>query len=590
MFPFYSFLLKAFPIVKWLVTTLKLDSITYDHKLDIACCKIKLRERKFMDKFLKKNLIKIKSLPVLLFIFLIVVSCSENDDKHSGVISAASPQAVSAGMQILEQGGNAVDAAIAITFALAVTEPAQSGLGGQAQFLIYKPSTDPIIINGTSYSPSYLPDNISKKDLVKHKATTVPSTAKVLDYLYRNYSAGLSWSDLLTPAINFAQKGFPLTEFRYKVLEYKSDELRRDSVTKKLFLREDGTLIDLNSTWKQPVLAKTLKRISKKGAEDFYSGEIAETIADDMKQHDGWITLGDLKNIPEPFEQKPLMGTYRGYEIYTMPPPGGGWVIIQALNILEQFPSNELKLNSGSRLKLIATALQIAHQSRSEEPIKNLINYQEDVKLKTSKDEAKKLLKNNSRGETTHFSVVDKDGMMVSATLSINNYFGSKAASPELGFLYNDYMHEFKLNELEHPFNLKPKAMPYSSMTPTILMKDGKPVMAIGSPGSERIISSIVQVISLCIDAGLSIEEAVAYPRIHVTPEKIIYLESDILLETEKLKIEDSGFVFEVPPSEIIINNLNPYFGGIHAVAFEDGQWQGASDPRRDGAVGYFFE
>ena len=121
--------------------------------------------------------------------------------------------------------------------------------------------------------------------------------------------------------------------------------------------------------------------------------------------------------------------------------------------------------------------------------------------------------------------------MVVSATLSINNYFGSKSASPELGFLYNDYMNEFKINEPEHPFNLRPNAMPYSSMTPTILMKDGKPVMAIGSPGSERIISAIVQVISLWIDAGLSIEDAVAYPRIHVTPDKIIYLESDDLRE-----------------------------------------------------------
>jgi len=574
----------------WLVATLKLDSITYDHKLDIVCCKIKLSERKFMDKCFKKNLIKIKSLPVLLFIFLIAVSCSENDDKHRGVISAASPQAVSAGMQILEQGGSAVDAAIAVTIALAVTEPAQSGLGGQVQFLIYKPGDDPIIINGTSYSPSTLPKNISKEDLVKHKATTVPSTVKVLNYLWQNYSAGLSWGDLLTPAIHFAEDGFPLTEFRYKVLKYKSDELRSDPATKELFLNEDSSVIGKETYWKQPVLAKTLKIISDKGAEDFYFGEIAETIADDMKQHDGWITIDDLRNFPEPFEQKPLKGTYRGYEIYTMPPPGGGWVIIQALNILEQFPSDDLKLDSGSRLKLIATALQIAHRSRSEEPIKNLINYQEDVKLKTSKDEAKKMIKNNFGGETTHFSVVDKNGMMVSATLSINNYFGSKAASPELGFLYNDYMHEFKLHEPEHPFYLRPSAMPYSSMTPTILMKDGKPVMAIGSPGSERIISSIVQVISLWIDAGLSIEEAVDYPRIHVTPDSTIYLESTSFSDQEISILKETEFKFDMPPSDIIINDLNPYFGGIHAVAFEDGQWQGASDPRRDGAVGYFFK
>ena len=440
----------------------------------------------------------------------IISGCSNDKREYSGVVSAGSPEAVSAGLEILEQGGNAVDASIAVAFTLAVTEPAQSGLGGQAQFLIYKPGEDPVIINGTSFSPNTLPANISKEDLVKHKATTTPSLVKLLGYLWENYSAGIDWGELLTPAIKFAEEGFPLIEFRYKVLEYKSDELRSDPVTKELFLNENGSVIEKEFYWKQPILANTLKLLAENGSEVFYSGEIAETIASDMKENGGWITIEDLKYFPEPFEQKPLMGTYRGYDIYTMPPPGGGWVIIQALNVLEQFPSDDLKLGSGNRLQLIAMALQIAHRSRSEEPIKNLIDYQDDVLLKTSKDEAKKIVKNYSRGETTHFSVVDNDGLLVSATLSINNYFGSKSASADLGFLYNDYMNEFKINEPEHPFNLIPDAMPYSSMTPTILMKDGKPVMAIGSPGSERIISAIVQVISLWIDAGLSLEDAVA--------------------------------------------------------------------------------
>ncbi len=519
--------------------------------------------------------------------FSIISGCSDDKREYSGVISAGSPEAVSAGLEILEQGGNAVDASIAVAFALAVTEPAQSGLGGQAQFLIYKPSEDPVIINGTSFSPLTLTENISKEGLVKHRATTTPSLVKLLGHLWKNYSAGISWGDLLTPAIQFAEEGFPLTEFRYKVLEYKSDELRADPVTKELFLNTDGSVIGKEIYWKQPILAKTIKLLSENGAEDFYSGNIARMMAEDMKNNKGWITIDDLRNFPDPIKQKPLRGTYRGYEIYTMPPPGGGWVIIQALNILEQFPSDDLKLDSGNRLKLISIALQIAHQSRSEEPIENLINYQDDVNLKTSKEEAKKLLNNSSGGETTHFSVVDKEGMVVSATLSINNYFGSKSASPELGFLYNDYMNEFKINEPDHPFNLIPNAMPYSSMTPTILMKDGKPVMAIGSPGSERIISAVVQVISMWIDAGLNIEDAIAFPRIHVTPDSIFYLESSSFSNKEISILREAGFEFDTPPSDILINNLNPYFGGIHAVAFEDDRWKGAADPRRDGAVGY---
>jgi gamma-glutamyltranspeptidase/glutathione hydrolase len=192
--------------------------------------------------------------------------------------------------------------------------------------------------------------------------------------------------------------------------------------------------------------------------------------------------------------------------------------------------------------------------------------------------------------ETTHFSVVDRNGIVVSANLSINNYFGSKSASPDLGFLYNDYMHEFKINTPGHPFNLRSTAIPYSSMTPTILMKDGKPVMAIGSPGSERIISAIVQVVSPWIDAKLSLKEAVAYPRIHVTPDSVIYLESNDLQGEEIFILEKNGFKFEMPTSDIIINDLNPYFGGIHAIALENNQWKGVADPRIDGTVGYQLE
>ena len=538
----------------------------------------------FNRAFTKNMRILIYLTILLMFIFL---CCSDSHNEYSGVVSAGSSEAVEAGMEILKQGGNAVDASIAVAFTLAVTEPAQSGLGGQAQFLIYNPGEEPIIINGTSFSPLTLADNISKQDLVKHRATTVPSMVKVLNYLWKNYSAGLDWSNLLNPSTVFAEVGFHLTEFRQKVLEYNLEVLREDSLMSRLFLGVNGSIIIKNILWKQPALSKTLKQLAEKGAEDFYSGSIAQKIADDMKLNNGWITIDDLRNVPEPKKQKPLVGTYRGYEIYTMPPPGGGWVIIQALNILEQSPSKELNLDSKKRLKLIAQALHIAHQSRSDDPIDDLINYQQDIKLKISKDEAKQMLDNYSKGETTHFSVVDKDGMVVSATLSINNYFGAKAASPDLGFLYNDYMNEFKINKPRNPFNLKPDAMPYSSMTPTILMKDGKPVMAIGSPGSERIISAIVQVISLWVDAGLSIEDAVAYPRIHVTLAKIIFSESGVLTGEVESLIENVGFVFEQPPSEIIINGLNPYFGGINAIAYENEEWKGAADPRRDGAVGY---
>jgi len=391
--------------------------------------------------------------------------CSDNTATTSGVISAGSPESVIAGKKILELGGNAVDAAIATSFALAVTEPAMSGLGGQGQFLIHIPGKEPLIVNGTSFSPSNLPDSLNKIDLQKHKSTTIPSVVRTLDYLWKNYGSGkVSWDELLEPAIKYAEEGFQLDEFRYLVLKYKAEELRKDSVTKKLFLNEDGSLPKQEEFFKQKILAETLIKVATEGADDFYSGKIAQQIAEDMKRNNGWITIDDLNNVPAPIEIPAIKGSYRGYDIYTMPPPGGGWVIIQALNILEQFPQEKLKISGRERLLLIAQTLQLAHKSREDHPVKDLTNYNEEVIIKITDEEAKQLLIESgydNNGETTHFSVVDEKGIVVSATLSINNYFGSKAANPQLGFLYNDYMNEFKLNEPGHPFNLTPNAMPF---------------------------------------------------------------------------------------------------------------------------------
>ena len=210
-------------------------------------------------------------------------SCSDRAGTTSGVISSGSPESVNAGKKIFELGGNAVDAAIAISFALAVTEPAMSGLGGQAQFLIHIPGKEPLIVNGTSFSPSNLPDSLTKTDLQKYKATTIPSMVRTLDYLWKNYGSGnVSWDELLEPAIKYAEEGFQLGEFRYSVLKYKAEDLRKDSVTKKLFLNEDGSLPKQEEFFKQKILAKTLTRIATAGADDFYSGKITRQIAEDM--------------------------------------------------------------------------------------------------------------------------------------------------------------------------------------------------------------------------------------------------------------------------------------------------------------------
>jgi gamma-glutamyltranspeptidase/glutathione hydrolase len=240
-------------------------------------------------------------------------------------------------------------------------------------------------------------------------------------------------------------------------------------------------------------------------------------------------------------------------------------VVLEILRLLETTPPQALDLREPDRLAILARALQRGHLSRRESP-------------------AVRRPDPEGAGETTHFSIVDADGLAVSGTASINNYFGARAASVELGFLYNDYMKEFVLGDPSHPFALRPGAFPYSSMSPTILMREGRPELILGSPGSERILSAVAQVIALWVDGELPIAEAVSAPRIHTTLDGAVLFES----EHEERKAGDLGrygLRIEKPPASLVGPGGNPYFGGVHAIAFEAGRWQGSADPRRDGAV-----
>ncbi|MFQ5638026.1 MAG: gamma-glutamyltransferase family protein [bacterium] len=530
---------------------------------------------------------------IWLFVGLCLLSCqtgSENEE-YAGIVSAASPEAAAAGVEILEAGGNAIDAAVAVSFTLAVTEPAMSGLGGQSQLIVFAPDKGAFVINGTSFSPAKLPTQVAQSDLVGHFATTVPSTVRVLHYAWLKYGSGkITWTQLLAPAIRFAREGFEVGAFRHLVFKRHAYNLRNNPATRTLFLHKDGSIPSEGEVFKQPVLANTLQRLAARGAEDFYTGAIARDIAADMKANGGWITLDDLQHVPQPIELPPLHTTYRGWDVYSLPPPGGGWVVLQMLNLLEQSSPEALAPDSPTRLIKLADALRIGHTNRQSDPVENLVDYQSDVREKISKEFAKRALINNeektSNGETTHFSVVDGSGIAVAVTASINAYFGARAAIPKLGFLYNSYMHEFELDEPGHPFALQPKAMPYSSMSPTILVKDGEARLILGSPGSSRIISSITQVVQLWVDAGMGIEEAVAARRVHVVPQNKLYIESQTVSDSVLSALEKAGYVLTQPRTDLAHGDLNPYFGGIHALAKENGRWRGAADPRRDGAVG----
>ena len=530
----------------------------------------------------------------LLGLVLAALACTGGDTTPpGGVVAAASPEAAEAGVEILRAGGNAVDAAVAVTFALGVSEPAGSGIGGQAILLVHPPDGEPFVVNGSTRSPAATPRDASREDLVGRRASTIPSTVRVMDFAWREYGSGeIDWGALLAPAIRAAEDGFALGPFRHASLARYARALRRDPASAAVFLGPAGALPDLGSVTRRPALARTLRRLAEAGGADFYEGEIARAIADDMAKHGGWITREDLAAFPDPPVRPPLEGRYRDWTVHTLPPPAGGWVVLQGLNLLEHAAPDDLAPQSQTRTLWMAEALRFAHANRSENPVRDFAQYEAGVARRIDKQTVRPALEEldlPGAGETTHFCVVDGAGMVVSASLSLNAYFGARAMSPELGFLYNDYMREFETGNPGHPFALRPNALPYSSMSATVLARDGRPQFAVGSPGSRRIISAVVQVVSAWADAGFSVERAVAAPRIHVVPETDeLLVERRLATRSLLLDLELRGFSVSMPLSSLFRGDRNPYFGGVHAVALDpQAGWQGGADPRRDGAVRY---
>lgn len=499
----------------------------------------------------------------------------------TGVVAAPTPEAAQAGILIMEAGGNAVDAAVAIAFALGVTEPAMSGLGGQVQILLAAPGAEPILINGTSFAPSATPEGATAADITGYRATTVPTTVRVLDFAWRRFGSGrVAWADLLTPAIRFAERGFVPGPFRRQVWHDFASPLAENAAARRFFLLENGAPPG-QQAFTQPVLAATLRRLAEGGADEFYHGAIAREIAADMEANGGWLSIADLEGLPEPAVLPAVESRYRGYRVYSAPPPAGGWVVLRVLDLLDGRSPRTLAPGRPERTVELAEALRTGHRERRDEPVRDLVDYVPEVRRKLERAAAD--TPGDGDGQTTHFSVVDPAGMVVAVTASINYGFGAKVANATLGFLYNDYMREFVLGDPDHPYALRAGAMPYSSMSPTVVARRGRPVLALGSPGSARIISAVVQVGELWMDGFAGVEEAVAMPRIHVIPDSALFLEDPASADTAVL--ERAGFTLVAPRADWVPGVPNPYFGGVHAVAFERGQWVGAADPRRDGVV-----
>lgn len=527
---------------------------------------------------------------VLLCLMTLVTSASA-EQKFAGVVSSASPEATVAGVRVLERGGNAIDAAIATSLALAVSEPAGSGIGGQTVILVKPAKGEPYVIHGTTWSPAKIPAGVTKEQLKYGRtASTVPSTLKVLDLAHQRFGSGnLSWQELVKPAIDYAENGIEVGPFRHRAFRFYSADMAKQAEAASIFLKPDGGHYQIGETFVQPKLANTLRLIARRGAEDFYTGELAQKIARDMQDNGGWITLDDLNNFPQPRVVSPLKAHYRGHEVLSLPPPFGGWIALQILNVLELAEQKTLSADNDERRLALLDAIQIGHSTRKYDPVNDFIHYADNIDHKIAKQTAEQLLaayKKGVGGETTHFSIVDGEGTLVAVTQSIDSYFGAKVVHPELGFLYNNYMQSFRLDDPDSIFALKPHQMPLSSMSATIVSDGNKGVLALGSPGSARIISAVAQVSSYWLDVKPDIVDAVSAYRVHVVPDFQAYVEGDSMSPNLLQGMAERGMTLKRPAYGVSESQYDPYFGGVHAVAFENGQWTGAADPRRDGTVG----
>lgn len=507
-----------------------------------------------------------------------------------GVVATQQARATEAGVEILEAGGNAVDAAVASAFALGVCEPAASGIGGQTMMMLHLAEPrNTVALDGSSRAPNRATPGAldSKQRLRGHTATTVPSTPAALGYALQTYGT-LPLARVLEPSIRLAEEGFQVTELLNRLTRREIKKLREGTAAP-FFLKEGGRAYPVGSVFKQPVLAATLRRLAKAGIEDFYTGKIARAIAADMKRNGGLIHRDDLAQIPWPIERRPISGRFGPNRILTFPPPAAGRTLIEMLNILGHFPERRWSPDTPKGAAILAETIRRAFLDRRDRPFDPAFYPQIEERHQLGADYAKRVagqVRDRLRvkpaselsGETTHLSVADGDGNLVALTQSIERVYGSMQASPELGFLYNNYMSAFEYEDISHPYHLRPNAVPWASVAPTIVFRGRRPWLAIGSPGSERITSSIMQVL-VRLDRQ-SPMDAVAAPRLHCS------LAGKVSLEATRMRDD-------IPPylqrRKYEIDEREPwsfYLGCVQLVVREGKEWIGVADPRRDGSAG----
>jgi len=519
--------------------------------------------------------IQIKSLFTCILISLLSISSVLAQVKaKNGMVVSTSGIASDVGVDVLKKGGNAIDAAVATAFALAVTHPSAGNIGGGG-FLVYMNAEgSATTIDFREKAPlkatqeMYLDDSgdlIKGKNHMSVKAIGVPGTVAGLYKAHQKYGK-LSWAELVQPAVDLASKGFTMNWSLYGAAQFFIKE--KSPFMSEYFLNDQGKLTAPGEIWKQQALAETLTAIRDQGHDGFYKGEVAKKIASYMKEKGGLITKKDLSEY-QAVERTPVKGTYKDYEIYSMPPPSsGGVALIEMMNLMEQADFEKLEFNSTGYVHFLAEAMRRAFSDRAEflgdpdfnpeMPVDRLISKEHAKNRFTEIDMRKASVSDSSKfgqlydgSSTTHFSVMDKDGNAVSLTYTLEHSYGSRMGSEELGFIFNNEMGDFNpvpgltaSNGLigTKPNLIEPGKRMLSSMTPTIIAKNGKPYLVIGSPGGRTIINTVFQAVLNVLEFDMEIDKAIEVMKIHHQwlPDRIIY-EKDLLSPDTRASLESMG-------------------------------------------------
>lgn len=533
---------------------------------------------------------------------------------ENGMVATANVYASQAGLAVLKAGGNAIDAAIAVSYALGVVEPQSSGIGGGGFMLIHTADGEDAFIDFREVAPAaqdaytWLDGNGNVKNDGKANqlgglAVAVPGTVAGMEMALEKYGSGLlTRKAIMTPAIELASRGFYVGSFQYNQTLEKLASIQKYDAIRSYYLKSDWSLYKTGEEFSNPDLAKTLTLIAENGADAFYKGEVAEAMLAEIKKYGGVMTQEDLDNYSANLRE-PVTGTYRGYQVISCPPPSsGGTHIVQILNILENFDVGSMEVNSSEYLHLWSETLKATFADR--EAYMADTDFVEDVPLsgltdkayaKTIADQITNTSKSWMAGDpteyvhdsTTSFSVADKYGNVVTVTQTLECSFGSCVAVPGYGFVLNDEMHDFSTDP--NSVNcVQGEKHPLSSMSPTIILnEDGSPFMTLGTPAGLRIYTTVAQVISKVIDHGMNLQEAIDCARIYDNGSK-----NGIEYETGckySITADTVAALQAMGHKTTQKGQWKIYFGGVQGVMYmEDGTLFGAADPRRDGkALGY---